>query len=111
MFQLDESVDLIMPVECVLLRSAGGLGGFSTLELNDQHMAIGCYGGTSHLAWNLDSAVYTALKNLTPSVWAKTYLHWAKASTRGNAVVEPTTQWPLVISVWQIRASDLTIAA
>lgn len=111
LLELDETIDPLMPIECVVIRGSGGPGGFGTLQLNDQRLAIACYGGTPHLSWNLDGAVYAALKKLGPSVWAQTYLHWAHATVRGSSIIEPTMQWPITISAWQVRASDLTIAA
>jgi len=111
LLELDESMDDNMPLECVLVRAGGGPGGYATLQLNDQRIVTFCYGNTMHLAWNLDGAVYAALKNLEPSVWAKTYLHYANPSSRGTELTEPNLQWPYILSIWQVRASDLTIAA
>jgi hypothetical protein len=111
LMELDEAMDSVMPIECVLVRAAGGAGGYLTLQLNDQRLVTYSYGATMHLAWNLDGAVYSALKNLTPSVWAKTYLHNVHPAQRGNELREPNLQWPYILSIWQVRASDLTIAA
>lgn len=111
LMELDQSIDDDMPIECVLVRAGGGAGGYTTLQLNDQRIVTFCYGANLHLAWNLDGAVYAALKNLEPSVWASTYLHWVHPSTRGTELVEPNLQWPYILSIWQVRASDLTIAA
>jgi len=111
LLELDQSIDNNMPIECVLVRAGGGPGGYTTLQLNDQSVVTFCYGQTLHLAWNLDGAVYAALKNMQPGVWAKTYLHYANPSTRGTELIEPQLQWPYILSIWQVRASDLTIAA
>src|SRR6516164_7407529 len=72
LLDLDESVDAAMPIETVLVRVGGGSGGYTTLQLDDQRLVTFSYGATMHLAWNLDGAVYAALKNLTPGIWAKT---------------------------------------
>jgi len=111
LLELDQSINDDMPIECVLVRAGGGPGGYTTLQLNDQRVVTFCYGQTLHLAWNLDGAVYAALKNMQPSVWAKTYLHYANPSIRGTELIEPQLQWPYILSTWQVRASDLTIAA
>lgn len=109
---VDPTIEQQMPFECVVIKAAGGpaLHG-QVLPLNDLHLDIISYGQTAHLAYNVDSAVYQALKYLKPSIWANTYLHWAKPLTRAIQLRDPTTEWPYVVSVWQTLASDVTIAA
>jgi hypothetical protein len=112
LLELDESMDTVMPIECVVLRASGGppTYGSGTLELNDQRLGIFCYGATPHLAYNLYGAVYNALKNLTPSIHKSTYVHWAKPEVKGTNLRDPNLQWPYVLSSWQVLASDLTIS-
>lgn len=111
LLEIPQSSDLTEPFMCTVVRAGGGAAryGSGTLELNDLRIVMASYGPTLHLAYNIDGAIYEALKTLTPSVWGSTYLHWVKPAVRPIALRDPDLQWPYVVSSWQTLASDITI--
>lgn len=113
LLELDPAVDAYMPFECVVVDAGGGAPGFGagSLAVNEMRILISCYGRTIHLAYVLSMAVYQALKHLANVIERHTYVQWCRPLTGSNALRDPDTQWPYVVSSWQALASDLTIAA
>lgn len=102
--------DKDMPFKCVIIRAGGGSNTFGkTLPIGDSRVNFLSYAETPHLAATLDGAVYNALKNLTPSIWAHTYIHWCKQLVGPIGLRDTSLQWPYVVSSWQALASDITV--
>lgn len=109
--ELDLSEDINMPTKVIVLMRGGGAGGPATLQYSVPRVNVRCYGETSHLAMTVYEAVKLALKNLDPSIWAGTYIHYVSLVTDAIPYRDPVTQWPYNVSSWQTMMADQTVAA
>jgi hypothetical protein len=100
-----------MPRKCAVLRPAGGgiLTSNSYMQLGDPRIDIFSYGETPYEADRVHRAVYGALKQMRRNVQGEALLHWAKPSTAGLPLRDPDTEWPYVLSSWQVLVAEVPI--
>lgn len=101
-----------MPRAAISMRPAGGglLGrGYETVT--DVRVDVDCYGADPKQAWGVYLAAHQALKLLRRNVSAGTLLHWARPSSAGVLAVDPQTDWPIVLSSWQVLFSETEVPA
>lgn len=108
--ELALSEDDVMPQAVVVLKSSGGAGSPLQIQINKRRLITMCYGATPHLANSLDDVVYLALKALSPSVWAQTYIHTCNEGSGPIGLRDPETQWPYTTRTYTVIASDLTVS-
>lgn len=109
--ELPQSVTPQMPRKCILLRNAGGyVLNKGWMELGDPRIDAFCYGLTPFDASEVYMAVHTALKQMTRNVQGNTMLHWARPSGGPISTRQDDTEWPLVLSSWQVLVSERQVA-
>lgn len=109
--ELAESFDVNMPANAIVIRPHGGPHPDASLQINVTRVQLMTFGATVHLAHVVYVAAYNALKNLTPSVWQGTYIHSCKPQAGPTPYRDATLQWPYLISMWLVTASDIGITS
>ncbi len=101
-----------MPEATVVVKRAGGLDviGQGFQEYGDIRVDVLCYAATPFLADELALAVQPALKQLRRTVYEDCVLHWARASGGALPLRDPDTDWPIVVSSWQVLVGELSAA-
>lgn len=109
--ELPRSENGSMPRQAVVVQPAGGgIMGLAYQDYGDFRVDVSCYGATPLDAWALYLAVHSALKSLRREVSHSALLHWARPSSKGLSGRDTDTDWPLVISSWQVFAAEVTAA-
>jgi hypothetical protein len=100
-----------MPRAAVVLRPAGGgLLGRAYQDVGDVRVDVECYGAVARQAWEVNLAVYQALKHLSRVVSAGVLLHWAQPSSKGVLARDPVTDWPVCLASYQVLAAEVPAA-
>lgn len=108
--ELNRGENADMPRAAIVIADAGGgaLGG-AYQRYGDTRIDLVCYGPTRREARLLYLAAKAVLKQLTRTVSVECVLHWARESAGGHTGIDPDTQWPACLSVWQVLASEQTV--
>jgi hypothetical protein len=107
--ELAIGADVTMPAKVVVIKPHGAASDPAPLYINEPYLAIQCFGETAHLAFMVEETVFLALKGLTPSVWASTYIHSVIRLSGPVPGRDVTDQWPFSTARFRVLASDLTI--
>lgn len=101
-----------MPRTSIVVQAAGGLGVFgrSYQRYGDKRVDIICYADSPRAAYALWLQVRPVLKHMRRQVQAGTLLHWARQSGDATQARDPDTDWPAVLSTWQVLAAEQTVA-
>jgi hypothetical protein len=109
--ELPEGRIASMPEQSVLIRtSGGGLLPQSYLQIHDVRVDIICYGQTPYAAFDSWRCVHGALKQMYRNVQGSTVLHWALTSGGPLTERQQDTEWPLVLSSWQVMFDERNAA-
>lgn len=94
---------------CVVLRKTGGgllpISG-SYVQVSDVRVDAYAYGSTPLQADRLYRCVAGALKQMRSNTQGRTRLMWAKPAGGPLSLREQDTEWPLVLSTWQVFWSE-----
>lgn len=101
-----------MPQASVVVQAAGGLGVFGRgyQRHSDKRVDVICYADSPRAAYQLWLQVRPVLKHMRRQVQAGTVLHWARPSGDATQARDPDTDWPAVLSTWQVLAAEETVA-
>lgn len=99
------------PVKAVVVRYAGGPQqiGQGYARYGDFRADVLCYGETPHEAAKAHVAAHVALKQLRRTGQAGTVLHWCRPAGGPLSLRDPDTEWPYVMSAWQVLAGEVAI--
>lgn len=96
-----------MPRKGVLIRRAGGyVLGVGYIEIGDPRFDIYAYGGSPFDAGQVFQSLYIPLKQMRRNIQGPALLHWARPAGGPVAMRDPDTEWPMVLSVWQILGAE-----
>lgn len=99
-----------MPRAAVVVQPAGGgLLGTGYQTWGDKRVDVNCYGSTPHAAFAVYLATYRAMKHLRREVYSDVLLHWAREGAGGAGGRDPETDWPIVLSSWQVFVSEVEV--
>lgn len=101
-----------MPKKLVVLKQSGGpsLIDRGYLYVREHRVDVTCYGETPYEADRLHRAVFGALVQMRRVVQEGAMLHWAMPESTGLQMRDPDTEWPMVVSSWQVFASEMEVA-
>jgi hypothetical protein len=110
--QVPQQKMAIMPTAAIAVRRAGGykLFGGSQMPVSDPVLDFMCYGSNAAEAELVSSAVATALKQLSMTVWENTMLYWAVISGGPLPMVDTQTLWPGQLLSAQVMHADYQTA-
>lgn len=96
------------PRAAIVVRYAGGLGqyGRGWQQWGDRRIDTLCYGADPAAAGGVFNALHPAMKQLEREAYADVLLHWARQAGGPLQLRDPDTNWPLVLSTWQVLASE-----
>lgn len=98
-----------MPRACILIAPSGGPVmpiSDSYIEVSDMRLDLFAYGPTPNSAFRVYRCLAGALKQMQRNVQGKTLLHWARNAGGPNRTREANTEWPLVLSTWQVMWAE-----
>lgn len=101
-----------MPRKCVVLTPSGGMprvGGSSFLSVTGLRVDVKSYAETPYEAAEVHWAVHHALKNLDRQVQLSSLLHNAIQESGPFTMRDSDTEWPMVLSVWNIMAAEVSV--
>jgi hypothetical protein len=75
----------------------------------DHRLDVIAYGETPHEAYELWRTAHAPLKDLARSKHAGTVLFWARPAGGPVAMRDADTDWPIVVSSWQVLASEVPV--
>lgn len=101
-----------MPEPTIVVKRAGGLDiiGQGYQDYGDIRVDVLCYAATPFAAEELALAVQPALKQMRRTVYDDCVLHWARKSGGTLPLRDPDTDWPLVVSSWQVLVGEIVAA-
>lgn len=99
-----------MPRAAVVLKPAGGPGGYGYIEFAKVRVDVDCYAATVRDAWTLHLAVRTALKQMRRNVTGGVLLHSADVSADGVTARDPDTDWPVTVSSYLVSVAEVAAA-
>lgn len=111
---LPQNVDPEMPLACIVVRPAGGYGGFgdSMLLMSDPRIDFICFGSNQTEATGIARAVATELKQLaSPQTWEHTLLYSAIVNAGPVPLPDTATLWPAAWLSATVTHGDLPSAA
>jgi hypothetical protein len=110
--QLPDREIISMPRQTVVVRGAGGsiLFGNDFMELGDVRLDIFNYGATPREADATAWIVHRVMKHSKRYTAANGLFHWAKPTNSGMNLRDPDTEWPYVLSSWQVLVSEKEVA-
>ncbi len=107
--ELPETEVSSMPRATILLRLVGG--GLlpisnSYVEVSDVRVDAYAYGATPSSAFRAHRCLAGALKQMRRNTQGRTVLHWAMPAGGPQSLREANTEWPLVLSTWQVLYAE-----
>lgn len=107
--EMPESDAALMPRPSLVIRHAGSSNSFGNgwCEYGDLRFDVVAYGDTTYTAGALWRAVHRCLKGMAREVREGTLLHWARPAGGPTSLYDPDTQWPFVLSTWQVLLSEV----
>ena len=109
--ELPASEGTSMPRACVVISpSGGGALGRAYQQFGDVRVDVFCYGATLNEAWLVYLDVKAVMKNVRADVWATVLIHWARESSGGALARDPSTQWPVCLSSYQVLVAEIAAA-
>lgn len=107
-----------MPRKNIVLSRGGSVpsaGTASHIKVQRMRLDIRCYGEDGYEAGVVHRAVESFMKAITPQTVDLTdhrvLVHNAIESVGGVDLVDPDTDWPSVVCVWGVHASEVEIAS
>ncbi len=100
-----------MPGGAVSLNAAGGFQLFQNVPVSTPRVDVLCYGASRRSSYVLHLAVQAALRALHREFVGLCLLHVARQESGAAFIVDELTNWPLVLSSWQLFAADQAVPA
>src|SRR5690606_25066250 len=97
------------PRKAVVVRASGG-DAPPTLPLRTPTFDVWCIGETKFEAERVEAAVYDALKSMQRVVVGDRLLHWAQLIGGPHSGFDRDSEWPSVLSTYQVRVSDVAVS-
>lgn len=97
--------------KCITLKTAGGLGNQSPLDVNRTRIDVRCYGESPYEARQVYLTVYSALKGMASHIETDIKLLSAYHDGGPYSMRDPDTRWPFTLSSWMIMSREATIAS
>lgn len=110
--EIPEDMVSDMPEATIVVKRAGGLDviGNGWQEYGDIRVDVLCYGVDPFLAEAVNLAVQPVMKQMRRTVEGDCVLHWARRSGGAIPLRDPKTDWPIVVSSWQVLVGELAAA-
>jgi hypothetical protein len=96
----------LAPTNGCLLRASGGSGTPRTAPILASRVDVHAYGPTTYTADLTHYAVYEALRRVERLTIGGTLLHSCLPETGPIHLVDPSTEWPEVVSTWALLAAE-----
>ena len=99
-----------MPLDSIVLNPSGGLDARSYVQITRPRIDVWAYGPTaSDAMWTL-LAAHDALKYVKNATHGSVRIYGANQISGPVNLREPETEWPLVISSWEVLVNEAAAA-
>ena len=98
-----------MPRECVVIVYSGGFERMATDRRVRPRLDIYSYGGTYHVAGQVDRAVYDALKAVRRETVGEALLHGVALAGGPVMLRDSNAGWPVIVRSMSVSADERTV--
>jgi hypothetical protein len=99
-----------MPRKCIVLTPSGGPGNGSTAPIGDTRFDAKCYGATALEAAQVYYAFREFARELAQTRAGGALIYAVSIETGPTHTREPEVDWPMVLGVFRVTASELVAA-